>query len=135
DFKDLMNTARFLVDNPQATATRPPAKSSGCPSSTTALISSGVFAASVGLYLYSSSRASDKWDDYIASGTYPQNLYDNYKSANNLKKVSGVVTVAAGAVTGYLWFKYLKGRKKCNSDTYGLIVNPTSNGLLLSFSF
>jgi hypothetical protein len=105
-----------------------------CPSSKTALLSTGLFLGATGFFLLSSSNTSDKWDEYEADPLRPDGLYDDYKSANNMKKLSGGLTIVTGAITGYLWYKYFKNKKNCQQD-WGLQLNPAEQGLTLTYSF
>ncbi|MDH4156385.1 MAG: hypothetical protein OEW00_03805 [candidate division Zixibacteria bacterium] len=105
-----------------------------CPSSKTALLSTGFFLGATGFFLLSSSKTGDKWDDYEADPLHPDGLYDDYKSASNMKKLSGGLTIVTGAITGYLWFKYFKNKKNCRQNL-GLQFNPTEQGFTLTYSF
>ena len=105
-----------------------------CPSSKTALLSTGLFLGATGFFLLSSSKAGDKWDDYEADPLHPDGLYDDYKSANNMKKLSGGLTIVTGAITGYLWFKYFKNKKNCRQNL-SFQFHPTEQGLTLTYSF
>ena len=136
-FQELMEQAKQQVEAERAGApiSDEVAGAAGeCPSSKTALLSTGLFLGATGFFLLSSGKAGDKWDDYEADPLHPGGLYDDYKSANNMKKLSGGLTVVTGVITGYLWFKYFKNKKNCQQD-FGLRFNPTEQGLTLTYSF
>jgi hypothetical protein len=113
-----------------------PVKMSACPSSTPALIGTGVFVAAAGFFMISSSSVNSKWDDYEKDPAHPTDLYDDYKSANSTRNVVGYVTAGAAVVTTYLWIKYMSGKKNCTgSSGAGLDVEPNARGLQLTYRF
>lgn len=129
EFLAVMKEAQDLVDKepPQAEAQPapeqktwqpPPISEKKCaPKSTMAWIATGLFVGSAGFFIISSSDAGSKWDDYESNPDHPRNLYDEYESANSQKKVAGVLTVATGIVSGYLWMKHFGAEKKCRETT------------------
>ncbi len=153
DFEDLMNAARQQLDQePIAPVTEEPAakptpaapviteSKPGGPSATVPLIMTGITVASAAFYFVSAGKASDKWDDYINGGS-TTDLYNSYKDANNLKKISGGVTIGSALITGYFWFKYFgdkgKGETAPTADIYdnGFKLAANGNGLVLIYRF
>jgi len=140
EFAELMEEAKQRVDSGEAVEIKEtpmkPMSFKACPSSTPALIGTGVFAVSAIFFMVSSSSASSKWDDYEADPAHPTSLYDDYKSANSTRNVVGVITLASGVVTGYLWMKYMSGKKNCTEgSSAGLEIAPSSRGVLLTYRF
>lgn len=153
DFEDLMNEARQqleqepvapVVETPETKPTEtPPAtkevKLRG-PSATVPLIMTGITVSSAVVYFISSGKASSKWDDYVASDGDSE-LYDSYKSANNLKKIAGGVTVGSALVSGYFWWKYFrdKGRSQKTAsagiDDDGFDLASNGKSLVLIYRF
>ncbi len=149
DFFELMREAKRDVDAEKLDRqieTEPPMTfSSGStgPSSTYAWIGTGLFAASLGTFIYSTSLANDRWDTYESDPTHSRDLYDSYTSANNMKKVSGVAALVTGVATGYLWVKYLARDRNASPQTRSFFLAPAGNlhagssagGLLLVIRF
>jgi len=152
DFEDLMNEARQQLDQePVTPVTETPAaqptpmvkiteSKPGGPSATVPLIMTGITAASAVVYFISAGKASDKWDDYINGGG-TSDLYDSYKSANNLKKISVGATIGSAVISGYFWFKYFrdkgKGEAVPTADIYDNGFDLAANGksLVLIYRF
>ncbi len=111
------------------------------PSSMTPLIGTGLFIGSAVFFLSSSGNASDKWDKYNDDPSKSEDLYSSYNSANNTKKVAGVLTIVSGVVTGYLWWKYFGDKKKSREKAYGqaendhLQLSANLNGIRLTYYF
>lgn len=140
DFAELMEEAKQRVDSGEAVEVKEtpiqPMAVKSCPSSMPALIGTGVFVASAAYFMISSSDVNSKWDDYEADPAHPSGLYDDYKSANSTRNVVGVVTLASGVVTGYLWLKYMSGKSACaEGSSAGLEISPSSRGILLTYRF
>ncbi len=143
EFAGLMEEAKRRVDQGDTSGTPAttevilePVKMSACPSSTPALIGTGVFVAAAGFFMISSSSVNSKWDDYEKDPAHPTDLYDDYKSANSTRNVVGYVTAGAAVVTTYLWIKYMSGKKNCTgSSGAGLDVEPNARGLQLTYRF
>lgn len=136
DFAELMEEAKRAVDSgePISEPAMEPMKLQGCPSSTAAWVSTGVFVAAAGYFFVSSSGANSKWDDYEADPAHPQSLYDDYESAVSTKNIVGIVTGVAAVATGYLWLKYTSAKKDCTQSA-GLHIAPSSRGLQLTYRF
>ncbi len=139
EFAEMMEDAKRRVDSGESIpeVTGEPVTIKSCPSSTTALIGSAVFVAAAGFFIVSSSDASSKWDDYENNPDgHDDGLYEDYESANNKRNIVGVATIATGVVTGYLWMKYISGKKKCSQvQNAGLDIAPSSKGVILTYRF
>jgi len=111
------------------------------PSKQWPLVSGGAFAVSGVAFLIYAKKASDKYDTYIENLPHDQSLYDDYKSANTIKKWSGGIAIVSGVVSGYLWYKYYKShkeyKKKLNKPciTTGIIWDDDYVGLAASYNF
>jgi hypothetical protein len=139
DFVELMEEAKRNVDAGTAetpVTTGEPVSMAACPSATPAWISTGAFAVSTGIFVYSIFNTSSKWSDYEDDPAHSQDKYDSYKSAHSLRTISGVATLVTGGLTAYLWMKHKSKMKECNpSQGAGLQVAPTSRGVLLTYRF
>ena len=49
----------------------------------------------------------------LAVGAHPDDLYDAYSRAKDRQDAAMVATVAAGIVSGYLWYRYIDRRHEC----------------------
>lgn len=139
EFLSLMEEAKEQAKTqkpatPEVTVVTPP---SGCPSKTVPIISTAAFLGSGALFIIGSSSASSKWDDYEADPLHPTSLYDDYKSANNIKKIGGALTVVTGVATVYFWYKYMKDKKACkaSSPAYSVHYEPSNDMVVLTYSF
>ncbi|UCC45065.1 MAG: hypothetical protein JSU65_03865 [Candidatus Zixiibacteriota bacterium] len=132
-FIKLWEEAKWTVDS----ASPPPATvaHSNCPRLVFPLVGTGVFVASTLWYIAGSNTAEDDWHAYEASGGDP-GLYDTYVSSNRTRKWAGGTAIVSGAVCGYLWWRYLAGKRGCeNSSTGGLTIHPASDRLVLTYTF
>ncbi|UCC43926.1 MAG: hypothetical protein JSU65_12565 [Candidatus Zixiibacteriota bacterium] len=105
----------------------------GCPGMMVPLLGTGAFVGSAVWFMSSSGSASDKWTEYEESIT--DDRYDSYKSAAETKRLAGGAMILTGAVTGYLWYRYLTGKKECGQSEGGLSIRPQSDKLLLTYTF
>ncbi len=150
EFSDLMSEARQQVDTevvarpesstaqPAPVVKQPKAKSGGSGGGAPWLIT-GATVASGAFFIFSSSKTSTKWNDYVSSGG-KTDLYDSYKSANNMKKIAGGVAIGATLVSGYLWYKYFGNRNEgqltaAADDSKDLAVYVTGKGITLTYRF
>jgi len=142
EFAEMMAEAKQRVDRGEADseARVRPLAGKDCPSTKTPLIASGLTAA-VGVYfLIANADANSKWDDYENDPQKSDDLYDDYKSANDRKNIAGIATAAGAAVTAYLWYKYFKARGDCEEmsahiDQPGFRIDPQPRGLALTYRF
>ena len=139
EFVELMEEAKRNVDAGTAeipVTTAEPVSMMACPSPTPAWVSTGAFALSAGIFVYSIFNTSSKWSDYEDDPAHPQDKYDSYKSAHNLRTISGIATLVTGGLSGYLWMKHKSKMKECNpSPGAGLEIAPTPQGVLLTYRF
>lgn len=130
-----------VITEPEPQPTLTPTQAQGCPKSTAAWVSTGVFVASTAFLVYGMSNAGSKWSDYEDDPAHPQDMYDSYESAVSTRNVAGIITTASGLVTTYLWVKYLSGRSDCGEGKQefgvrnGFDIKPTRTGLALTYSF
>lgn len=138
EFVELMEEAKRKVDAGETApvTTGEPVSMMACPSATPAWASTGAFALSAGIFVYSVINTSSKWSDYEDDPLHPQDKYDSYKSAHNLRTISGIATLVTGGLSGYLWMKHKSKMRECNpSSGAGLEIAPTSRGVLLTYRF
>jgi|GEM_PF-2693479 len=106
-----------------------PSTDLNCPSSTPSLVASGVFAGSLIWYFSARSTANTRWDEYESDPERSQELYDSYDDAYSTQKLASYVSVATGAATAYLWWRYIDGKKECrevpqSGSRTQLLVSP-----------
>lgn len=127
----------------QATIYIPPVP----PSKTWAFVGTGVTVL-LGVYaIIETGNANDKFDEHSACRAEGgdeatcQGLYDDYQSIYNRSVVAWVLTGAAAAGTGYLWYKYWKDNKAYQAklaegtQSVGFHVDPLQRRAALSYRF
>lgn len=141
DFRALMKEAKGMVSSGEAETVPVQVQKSDCPSSLLPLVGTGLTAGSAVLYLMYTGKANDKWDEYLAGNAQPA-LYDDYKSTNDTRKIFGIATMAAGAITVFLWVKYFMNKGDCGGESMaydqnagGLKIKTGLNTVMLTYSF
>lgn len=87
-----------------------------CPSKTTPIVATVAFAASSAFFLTAKGSADDRWADYEADPSHPNDLYDEYESAKNKQNIGMIAAAATGLATGYLWYRYVHTSRNCRAE-------------------